>query len=180
MGLTYLALGDSTTVNMTPGKCYPHLIASYIKSNYKPVKLIHKGSGGLKGVELLTNPWYHTNFDADIVTIGVGFNDVSNGEAGIPAFKNALKSTIDKLRLRNANVEIILCTSNNGSGAVLYLLREAMVDVAVKKGVRYCRFETAWSNPEATTYTIDGVHPTENGQILLSNLLKPIIDEILE
>lgn len=179
MSLTYLALGDSTTVNITPGKCYPHLIASYIKSTYSPVKLIHKGSGGLKGVDLAVNPWYHTNFDADIVTIGVGFNDVSNGEAGVNNFKIALRSTIDKLRLKNPDVEIILCTSNNGSGAVLYLLREAMVSVAIEKGTRYCRFETAWTNPEATIYTSDGVHPTEEGQVLLSNLLKPIIDNIL-
>jgi len=179
MGLTYLALGDSTTTSVNVGDNYPILVYKYIRDTYKSLKFIHKGTPGLKSSDFVTQNWFFTPFDADLVTLGVGFNDISADVAGIPAFKANITATVDKLKLINPDVKIILCTSNNGTAGVNQTYRDALVAVAQAENIYYCRFETAWDSSLNATYTSDGIHPTAAGHVLLFGVLKPIIDAIM-
>lgn len=177
MGMTYLALGDSTTKTITTGLNYPTLVYQYIRDTYSPLKFIHKGESGLKAIDFLNNSWFFTYFDVDLITIGVGWNDLV-ASVDLNTFKSQVTTTIQKLKANNPNVKIICCTSNNGgSGNQPY--REALIQVAESENTYYCRFENAWLSSENSTYTSDGTHPNTAGHQKLFELLQPIIDEIL-
>lgn len=182
-GGLYKAIGDSTTCSgpASAESLYTWKTWREISNNYAPVEYRNRGIIGIKSDQMLNNFW-HTNTDsADLVTVGIGMNDCQNGSMTTAQFKTNLNNIIDKLRQRNSEVHIILCTPSGTSDPTrkpyVQSFRTAMAEVATAKQVDICRFEQAWTDDNAATYTSDGVHPTAAGHQLLFNLILPIVQQ---
>lgn len=192
-GGIYLAIGDSTVWNNYESGAigtdlYATKIANYIKTAYGNIRHLNKGLGGNVSGELLNNAYWWGRIFADLVTIGIGMNDCASGSVPINTFTANVNAVIDKLRLSNPNVIIILCAPNgtNDSNRKPYIAsyRTALQGIATDKTtatspVAYCDFAQANGIPDdsAATYTTDGVHPNKAGHTRLYNVLEPVVTD---
>jgi lysophospholipase L1-like esterase len=190
-GLLYLAMGDSITWKLqsfvTSGSnYYATKIRNAIRQKYGSCRLINKGLGGTNTARMITNLSWLTSLEPDIVTIGIGTNDcVTPAEVtDATAYKNNLKTIIDRLRVQNPDVKIILCVPPRSMDATrianLPAFRTAMMEVATEKNCAVCRFDTAWTSSEDATMLGDTNHPNDAGHTALFNVLWSVVQDVLE
>lgn len=187
-GITYLAMGDSITWMkqsfITLGsQFYATQIRNAIRTNHGPCQLLNKGIGGTTTARMITNLSWLSNLEPDVVTIGVGTNDCVNGP-DVTTYQTNLGLIIDKLRLQNPNVKIILCspprTLDTNRQTTIQSYRDAMATVATNKNTLICHFENAWTSAnDPTNIGSDNVHPTPAGQTALYNILWPIVQSAI-
>lgn len=192
-GFLYQATGDSITwlknsgtPSMTLGAdFYATKIRNYIRtSEIGGCRLLNKGMGGSTSKDMVLNlPWLGSS-EADLVTIGIGTNDCINGPVTIADYKINLGKLIDKFRLQNPNVKIILCTPprtlDTARQAVIQPYRDAMAEVSVSKNTGLCRWENAWlAAADSTNISTDNVHMTPAGHTALYNTLLPVVKSVL-
>ena len=180
-GGLYLAIGDSITwtipseTNPKGANLYASRIQKAINENYSPIRHVNKGIGGAVAAGIVINlPWL-SRLNPDLITIGVGMNDCAGGVGNVTNYKNDLRTIIDKFRLRNPNVHIILCTPSRTTDAnrtpYIQAFRDAMIEVATEKNTGLCRFDNAWASADDATYLPDAVHPTSAGHQKLFDVL---------
>lgn len=194
-GGRYLVLGDSTSYyNVTSGtdfvdgtNLYCHRLAGWIRDNYSPVEIIHKGVSGWTTTDLTTQGnfrWALNVGEVDLVTIGIGVNDVYKS-ISTSTIQTNLQNVINRLKKSNPNVLIFLCspatvgaTNPNGNMTDTSLAPvRSMYDTLASSNtnVFVCHFENAWTTAQTGTYTYDGLHPNATGHGALFNLLQPIV-----
>lgn len=182
--LTLLVIGDSISVDQTNFNGYGILIRNYLRDiKGKSVKYINRAISGWSAFGMYTSIGWCGNYDADIAIIAIGINDANDG-AYTSTFDTYIQAIINKLRLRNSKIDIILCCPTRPTDttrvANLPAYRNAITNIATENNCYCCHFENAWTQPNAATYTQDALHPTAAGHLLMYNLLTPIIDKIME
>ena len=187
-GGLYLAIGDSITwtipseTNPNGGNLYASRVRNAIQTTYgTPVKHINKGIGGSVAAGVVINlPWC-SRLVPDLVTIGLGMNDCAGGSTTTASYKADLEKVIDKLRVQNPDVHIILCTPSQTSDAnrtpYIQSFRDAMIEVATSKNTGLARFDLAYTSGEVSTYCPDGVHPNSAGHGKLFDVLWPEVQK---
>lgn len=189
-GLLYLAMGDSITWKqqtfVTAGSnYYASKIRDSIRKNIGSCRLINKGLGGTNTARMLTNLSWLTSIEPDLVTIGVGTNDcVASSEVpNTSNYKTNLGLIIDRLRVQNPNVKIILCVPPRSTDVTripnLPAFRTAMIEVASEKKCSLCRFDLAWSSSDDGTMLGDSNHPNDAGHTALYNSLWSVVQSVL-
>lgn len=184
-GGLYLSIGSSTTwCNYESGALgidlFPTKIANAIKSNYGKIKHLNKGIGGATSTTYLSEAYWWSRLEPDLVTIGLGMNDCVNDSIGTSTFSNNISSIIDIVKQSNPKATIILCAPANTSdpARIPYIssYRSALNNIASAKNVFYCDFSTAYTSAQISTYTTDGIHANKAGHGLLYNVLWPIVE----
>lgn len=184
-GGLYLAIGDSwtwaTNTTTTRGnQYYANKIRDAIRADFGACRLINKGIGGTTSGKMVQSiPWL-MSLEPDLVTIGVGTNDLVNNSVPVATYKNNLITLIDALRVRNPDVDIILCTPGRSldPNRLPYIqpFRTAMEEVSISKGTKLCKFENAWTSAQDSTHIeSDTIHPSSLGQQALFNVLYPVV-----
>lgn len=182
--LTYILIGDSISVDQSAFNGYGILIRNYLRDiKGKSVTYINRAMSGWTALGMSNSISWCGNYSADIAIIAIGINDANDG-IYTPAFNTYVQAIINKLKLRNPNINIILCCPTRPTDATrianLPEYRTAITTLASDNDCYCCHFENAWAQADAATYTADGLHPTSAGHILMYNLLTPILDEIME
>jgi lysophospholipase L1-like esterase len=183
-GFLYLAMGDSITWLKPNGTnpithgadFYNMKIRNYIRSSsIGSCRLINKGIGASTSADMVQNLTWVSSLEPDLVTIGIGTNDVVGG-ISTTQYQTNIGIVIDRLKSQNPNVKIVLCTPprtlDSTRNATIQTFRDAMVSIAATKNVNYVRWETAWtSTDDATNINSDNLHPTVAGHLALYNSL---------
>ncbi|RXZ01509.1 SGNH/GDSL hydrolase family protein [Fictibacillus sp. S7] len=179
----YLALGDSITWASVTGTTkgsdfYAMKVRDAIAANYRPIKLVNNGIGGITSNHLVQNMHWCTRVVPDIVTIGIGMNDAVNGYVPVSNYKTNLQTVIDTLRTVNPTGDIILCTPSQTTDpkrSTIQNYRDAMAEVASANGMGLARFDLAYTYEEVATYSDDGVNPNKAGhQKIFDKLWKEV------
>lgn len=187
MGLTYVNQGTSVSCTAANGRNFPWLVRDYIEDNYMDIFFLNKAVSGLECSAVATLKSTICEFDAELVTVELGMNDISAGSTD--DFKSQLGSIVDYFRDRNPDVNIILCTMSGiditNRVENIGRFRTAVEEVAAEKNTYLCKFheyltdemadQDLWNETEAGTK----LHPNEAGHVYLGQALEPIIDEIL-
>lgn len=176
-----VAMGDSftwTSVNQG-SNLYVTKTWRAICDQYGEIRHINKGIGNTTSAAMVTNLQWLYNFDADLVTIGVGMNDAKNNQVSVSDYKVNLRIIIDFIKAKKADTHVVLCTparTSDANRSTLPDYRTAMAEVATEKGVSLCRFEDAYSDEEIPTHTNDDLlHPNIAGHQRLFETLYPVI-----
>jgi len=184
-GMLYIAIGDSTGwTNATEN--YPSKTHKYLQTKLGyTIKHLNKSIGGATSTEVLANKEWLGNFQADLITFGVGLNDCSTEVAtGTENYKTNLRTMIDRFRVKNTNVKIIMCNPSRTTDVnrvdEVAAYRTALAELVgeYSRGVYLCPFEDAWAQEDTDSYCSDGLHPQEAGQALLASELETIINLI--
>jgi lysophospholipase L1-like esterase len=181
-GGTYLALGDSITFGSSSGSLaeytsYPSKTAKAIRDNYGRCRLLNKAISGWKTVDFLTNQYYWSRIEADLITLHIGQNDIASSVTTAD-FQANLEKIVDLIKDLNPNTEIILCSISRRSDAYANNVdpyRTVVANVAASRGLKLCKFEDAWLQADTATYTTDGLHPNAAGHSKLYDVLYPVI-----
>lgn len=177
---TYVAIGDSITWTVAATSTYPRLLSRSIRTHRSyPIQYLNKGMGGSTASEWNAVLNYMVSgIKIDLVTVALGMNDCA-GISDTTTYVNSLNSVIDRLRLYNPGIEIILCAPSNTTEASrtpnIGAFRTAMQGVAVDKATFFCDFSTAWASGSTGTYCADGIHPNDAGHVLIHGVLLPVV-----
>lgn len=173
-------MGDSVTWTQAQSELYPTKTFRGICKDKTPIQHVNKGLGGST-----TTRWMGhfkeqiLRLPFDLLTIGLGMNDSSNQQVTLTNYANNLRAMIDLAKEYRPNADIVLCSPNSTSEPTrtpyIANYRTQMQTVATEKGVLYCDFSLAFS--DTVTYTVEGVHPNDNGHTLLFNQLYPVIQQ---
>lgn len=191
-GFLYVATGDSITwykhggtPTLTNGSdFYSMKIRDYIRSSsVGSCRLFNKGIGGSTTTDMIQNTSWLTSLEPDLVTIGIGTNDCVNGP-NVATYQINLGLLIDRYRMQNPNIKIILCvpprTLDASRLAAIQPYRDAMATVATNKNVGIVHWENAWTAAEdSTCISSDNIHMTPTGQTKLYNALLPVVQALL-
>ena len=186
-GGLYLAIGSSLTwcnyeSGATGDDIYPWKLYNSIKANYGAIKYVNKGLGGNTSDDCLANSYWNTNFNADLVTIALGSNDSANGAIPLSRYITNIEAVIDKLRAKNPNVIIIICTpqqvNETSRNPYIQSYRDACVTIAAAKNCAVCDFSQAYTFAQVGTYTTDGIHANKAGHTLIHNVLWPVVQNV--
>lgn len=117
--------------------------------------------------------WNH-NYTPNVVVVNLGTNDQNKGVSD-EVFKASLKNFTTKLRSMYPNAEILLLRPFNGAkwGCIKTVTgqRKNGVDRKIE-----CIDSSGWITKSET---VDGLHPSDEGQKIISNKLKPILAKYL-
>lgn len=181
-GMLYVAIASSTGWTAANGRNYPWLINEYLKNILnQPNRMINKSIGGTSVDKVIANKYWLRYFDANLITIGIGMNDIS--ASATTDFITKYSSIVDFMKIYNPNAQMMLCAPNNvkPSDATRYAniqrYRDAIQTVANDEDCIFVDFSKGWHEDLNNIYLKDSIHPNESGhQKIFDRVLKNYID----
>jgi acyl-CoA thioesterase I len=181
-----LVLGDSLSegLGLESSHAYPALLTKKLRDAGLKFEVINASqSGGTTegGLERLAA---HLKHKIDIFILELGVNDAFRG-VPIPQIRNNLQTIIDKVKVRDPNVRIILCgmqLPNSAADDYVFAFGKMYADLAAKDHAALVPYLLAGVSGDRSLNLPDGIHPNAAGQRILAEnvwrVLGPIAREI--
>lgn len=180
---TILFFGDSLTAGygLPAPQAYPSLIAQRLKEKEYNYRVLNGGlsgdtsAGGVHRIER----WLNERINIFILALGA-----NDGLRGIPARQTSqnLQTIIDKVRLRNPEVKIILAGMEIPDivpGRYAAEFRKLFRELTLSNNIAFIPFLLEGVAGMRQLNLADGVHPNAEGQKLLANHTWTVLESLL-
>ncbi|MGW0771879.1 SGNH/GDSL hydrolase family protein [Streptomyces sp. NPDC002676] len=180
--MTWVATGDS----ITRGVLHTHGARGWVEHVHERVGwqlgrltdvVVNSGVSGWSAGDVLgAHEWLIGRFQPDVLSVSLGTNDCLAGEAGLPAFCDAMRKIIDGV---GEGTQIVLHTpvlvsfSGRERRAAMPAYCQAVRELAAETGALLADHEAHWLAHHGTADPIpwldDAAHPNATGHLEMAN-----------
>ncbi len=183
---TILVLGDSLSqgFGLAPSEAYPMLLAKKLRAaglNFQVTNASAAGGTTEGGLERLPA---HLKHKIDIFIVELGINDAFRGSP-VDQIQNNLQQIIDKVKVRNPNVRILIAgmqLPNNAADDYVSAFGKMFGALAAKNSAALVPYLLQSVAGDPSLNLSDGIHPNAAGQKILAEtvwyVLEPVAREV--
>jgi lysophospholipase L1-like esterase len=117
--------------------------------------------------------WDFSRYQATAVVINLGTNDQGNHVSNA-LFQSTYISFLHNIRAKYPHALIFAMEPFNGADATFIQVAVQALNAAGDHNVRYID-TTGWLQSGSGDYSVDGLHPSDTGQVKAANRLEPIL-----
>ncbi|MEU7019485.1 SGNH/GDSL hydrolase family protein [Streptomyces sp. NPDC046203] len=182
--MTWVAAGDS----ITQGVLHTHGARGWVEHVHERVGwqlgrttdvLVNSGVSGWTAVDVLASyEWLIGRFRPDVLSVSLGTNDCLAGEAGLPAFRDAMRAIVERARTAGGT-QIVLHTplvvgfSGRARRAAMPAYCQVVRELAAESGALLVDHEAYWIAHHGTedpmAWLDEAAHPNGAGHLEMAN-----------
>jgi acyl-CoA thioesterase-1 len=179
---TILVLGDSLSqgFGLDPTDAYPMLLAKKLRTaglNFRVINASAAGGTTEGGLERLPA---HLKRSVDIFILELGINDAFGG-VPVDQIQNNLQQIIDKVKVRNPNVRVVIAgmrLPNHAADDYVSAFGKMFADLAAKNRAALVPYLLQDVAGDPSMNLSDGIHPNTAGQKILAETVWPVLERV--